>query len=165
MVVLGKVASRLPITRLCSYYNLAYYLVPFLLLVILVFSCMLCLLQFRALTPAPFQLVSTDKDQLLWDLNGILMCSTRLLNIYEYTTKFYPNCVSQNHYNSVFLTKTNISAQNWNCERLKWGSRVCITVRSDISKQFFTLVIDMANVWILLGFFWQPWTQIYFTVM
>lgn len=60
-VVLGKVALGLVVITLWFYCNLAYYWIPFLP-VIPIFSCMLSLLQFRALTPAPFQLVSTDKQ-------------------------------------------------------------------------------------------------------
>jgi len=61
-VVLGKVAFDLVIITLWFYCNLCINTSHLFQLVIPIFSCILSLLQFRALTPAPFQLVSIDKQ-------------------------------------------------------------------------------------------------------
>lgn len=86
LVVLRKVASRLTITPLWSYHNLVYYLIPFLP------GSHPCL--FMHALPAAIQGIDsctisvsqhwqTDKQ-----INGILMCSTSILSISEYTTNF-----------------------------------------------------------------------------
>lgn len=61
-VILGKVAFNLAKNLYSSTVIYCITRSHFFHLVIPIFSCMLSILQFRALTPAPFHLVNTDKE-------------------------------------------------------------------------------------------------------